>query len=163
MAAPREAAVVARLPGEARAPAALTIGQVAKRAGVGVETIRFYEREGLLAAPARKGSGVGYRQYGPDAVERLLFITRAKGLGFALSEVKELLRLHADEGAARSEVKRRAEEKVAAIEGKIADLRRMREALAGLVAACDGQGPLEGCPIIAALAGHDGTPACGTG
>ncbi|MBY0230338.1 MAG: heavy metal-responsive transcriptional regulator [Gemmataceae bacterium] len=138
--------------------ASLTIGQVAKKADVGVETIRFYEREGLLAPPARRGSGVGYRQYGQEAVERLLFIVRAKGLGFALSEIKELLRLHADQGAARSEVKRRAEEKAAAIAERIADLGRMQEALAKLIAACDGEGPLDGCPIIAALTCGRGLP-----
>ncbi len=140
--------------------AALTIGQVAKKAGVGVETIRFYEREGLLAVPARKGSGVGYRQYGQDAVDRLLFIARAKALGFALSEIKDLLRLH-DGGGDRAEVRRMAAEKAAAVEARITDLQRVRAALAGLVAACDGEGPLDGCPIVAALAGRE-VPAAGT-
>lgn len=135
--------------------AALTIGQVAKKAGVGVETIRFYEREGLLAVPARKGAGVGYRQYGQDAVERLLFIARAKALGFALSEIRDLLRLHDGGEADRAEVRRMASDKAAAIEERIADLQRVRAALAGLVAACDGHGPLDGCPIVAALAGRE--------
>jgi Hg(II)-responsive transcriptional regulator len=140
----------------------MTIGQVAKQAGVGVETIRFYEREGLLAPPERKGSGVGYRQYGPDAVERLRFITRAKGLGFTLTEIKDLLHLHGDADATRAEVKRRAEDKAAGIAAKIADLQRMQAALAELIAACDGEGRLAGCPIIAALAGRDAPAHCET-
>ena len=130
----------------------LTIGQVARLAGVGVETLRYYEREGLLEEPARRESG--YRQYVPAVVDRLLFIQRAKVLGFTLREIKDLLRLHADADSTRSEVRRRAEEKVIAIEAKIADLQRMRTALGDLIEACDGKGPLDGCPIIAALTGH---------
>ena len=131
----------------------LTIGQVAREAGVGVETIRYYEREKLLDEPARRESG--YRQYGHGVIDRLRFIHRAKGLGFTLREIKELLRLHADEDATRAEVKLRAEEKIAAIEAKIADLQRMRSVLCGLVAACDGEGALDGCPIIEALTGRE--------
>ena len=130
----------------------LTIGQVAREAGVGVETIRYYEREKLLDEPARRESG--YRQYGHGVIDRLRFIHRAKGLGFTLREIKELLRIHADDDATRAEVKRRAEEKIAAIEAKIAELQRMRSALGGLVAACDGEGPIDGCPIIEALTGR---------
>lgn len=137
----------------------MTIGQVAREAGVGVETLRFYEREGLLEQPGRRESG--YRQYDPAVVGRLRFIQRAKTLGFTLREIKELLRLHGDEDATRADVKRRAEGKIADIEAKIEDLRRMRAALGELVQACDGDGPLHGCPIIEALAGpaeepHDG-------
>ena len=132
----------------------LTIGQVARQAGVGVETLRFYEREGLIEEPARRESG--YRQYGPAVVDRLRFIQRAKVLGFTLREIKELLRLHADEDSTRGEVKRRTQEKFAAIEAKIMDLQRMRAALGGLLEACDGKGPLDGCPIIEALTGHHG-------
>jgi Hg(II)-responsive transcriptional regulator len=135
----------------------LTIGQLARQAGVGVETLRFYEREGLLEEPARRESG--YRQYDPAVVGRLRFIQRAKALGFTLKEIKELLRLHADEDATRADVKRRAEEKIADIEAKIEDLRRIRAALAGLAQACDGEGTLLGCPIIEALTG----PAEGAG
>ena len=135
----------------------MTIGQVAREAGVGVETLRFYEREGLLEEPGRRPSG--YRQYDPAVLGRLRFIQRAKGLGFALKEIKDLLRLHADADATRADVKRRAREKVADIEAKIADLQRMRAALSELAGACDGDGPLHGCPIIQALAG----PAEGAG
>src|SRR3954454_756861 len=129
----------------------MTIGQVARQAGVGVETLRFYERQGLLEDPGRRASG--YRQYDPAVVGRLRFIQRAKALGFTLREVKDLLRLHQDADATRADVKRRALEKVADIEAKIEDLQRMRAALGELAGACDGDGPLHGCPIIEALAG----------
>lgn len=128
----------------------LTIGQVARQAGVGVETIRYYEREGLLEEPDRRDSG--YREYGRGVIDRLRFIKNAQGLGFTLKEIKELLRIHADADGTRAEVKRRAEEKAAVIEAKIADLQRMRAALGGLIESCDGEGPLDGCPIIEALA-----------
>src|SRR5436305_1691974 len=108
----------------------LSIGQVARRAGVGVETVRFYEREGLLDEPARRQSG--YRQYAGDAIDRLRFIRRAKELGFTLREIKGLLVLRLDTGAQRADVKQRAADKIADIEAKIADLRRMRDALARL-------------------------------
>lgn len=137
----------------------LTIGQVARQAGVGIETIRYYEREGLLEEPARRESG--YRQYGRGVIDRLRFIKNAQGLGFTLKEIRELLHLHADEDATRAEVRRRAGEKVAAIEAKIADLQRMRAALGGLIEACDGEGPLDGCPIVEALAAAH--PACREG
>ncbi|MFO0930254.1 MAG: heavy metal-responsive transcriptional regulator [Gemmataceae bacterium] len=129
----------------------MTIGQVAREAGLGVETLRFYEREGLLPEPDRRASG--YRQYDPAVVGRLRFIQRAKALGFTLREIKELLLLHEDEDATRADVKQRTREKIADIEAKIADLQRMRAALTSLTESCDGAGPLDGCPIIAALAG----------
>src|SRR5919199_5139981 len=94
--------------------AALTIGQIARRAGVGVETVRFYERQGLLEEPARKESG--YRQYPEDVVARLRFIKRAKELGFSLKEIKELLALRVDPATTCAEVKARAQAKVADIE-----------------------------------------------
>ena len=72
----------------------ITIGAVARRAGVGIDTIRYYEREGLLPEPQRRASG--YRDYGPDVVERLRFIRRAKDLGFTLEEIRELLALSTD-------------------------------------------------------------------
>src|SRR5262245_11414989 len=97
----------------------LTIGEVARRAGVGVETVRFYEREGRLDEPARRASG--YRQYGEDAVARLRFIRRAKELGFSLKEIAELLALRADPATTRADVRRRAETKVADIEAKVRD------------------------------------------
>lgn len=127
----------------------LTIGQVARGAGVGVETVRFYEREGLLAKPARRPSG--YRQYEPETVTRLRFIRRAKDLGFTLAEIRKLLGLRFTAGSRKADVKRRAEQKIADIEAKVRDLQRMRDALLHLTAACDGHGSVDGCPILSAL------------
>lgn len=126
----------------------LTIGRLARAAGVGVETIRFYEREGLLPAPARTASG--YRQYPLDTVDRLGFIRRAKHLGFSLGEIRELLGL-AHANGERARVKAITEQKLAGIERRIEELSRMRAALAELNRQCSGHGPVEGCPIIEAL------------
>jgi Hg(II)-responsive transcriptional regulator len=131
----------------------LTISKAARAAGVGVETIRFYERQGLLEEPDRKASG--YRQYAEEAVSVLRFIRRAKELGFTLKEIKGLLALRLDASATRAEVRRQARAKVADIEARIADLQRMRDALQGLVRRCHGDGPIAGCPILAALQGGD--------
>jgi Cu(I)-responsive transcriptional regulator len=127
----------------------LTIGHVARRAGVGIETVRFYERRGLLDEPERRESG--YRQYTEEAIARLRFIRRAKELGFSLKEIMELLTLRVDPAATRADVRRRAEAKVADIETKIRDLKRMRQALLKLTASCRGDGPVSGCPILEAL------------
>lgn len=127
----------------------LTIGQVARSAGVGVETVRFYERQGLLQEPARKDSG--YRQYPEDVVARLHFIKRAKELGFSLKEIKELLALRVDPETTCGEVKRRAEAKIADVEEKIQALQRIKKALVQLTAVCRGRGPTSECPILDAL------------
>ena len=127
----------------------LTIGKVAKESGVGIETVRFYEREGLLEQPARKSSG--YRQYDSEAIARLHFIKQAQRLGFTLREIKELLALKLDPNATRKQVKDRAVAKIADIDQRIADLKRMKKALAPLIAACDGKGTLKGCPILDAI------------
>lgn len=128
---------------------ALTIGQVARRTGVGVETVRFYERQGLLEEPARKDSG--YRQYDGGVVARLHFIRRAKELGFSLKEIKELLALRVDPTTTCAEVKSRAEAKLADVEAKIQALRRMQKVLQKLTTACSGRGPTSECPILDAL------------
>ena len=127
----------------------LTIGQVARQAGIGVETVRFYERQGLLEEPARKQSG--YRQYPKDVVARLRFIKRAKELGFSLKEIKELLTLHVDPDTTCAEVKRRAEVKIADVEQKIDALQQIKKALVKLTAVCRGSGPTSECPILEAL------------
>lgn len=124
----------------------LTIGNVARQSGVGVETVRFYEREGLLEQPARKQSG--YRQYDPEAIARLRFIKQAKRLGFTLREIKELLALRLDPGAARAQVRQQAVAKIADIDQRIDELKRMKQALAPLIRACDGKGSVAGCPIL---------------
>ena len=127
----------------------LTIGKVAREAGVGVETVRFYEREKLIEEPPRKPSG--YRQYPPATVRRIRFIRRAKALGFTLREIRELLSLRADPDSTCQDVRRRAEAKIADIQDKLRALRRMKKALADLTAACAGRGPVMECPILAAL------------
>jgi Hg(II)-responsive transcriptional regulator len=127
----------------------LMIGEVARRAGVGVETVRFYERQGLLEAPIRRTSG--YRQYTEDAVSRLQFIRRSKELGFSLKEIGELLALRVSPDTTVADVKRCAEAKIANIEGKICDLQRTKEALQKLTALCPGHGELGDCPILKAL------------
>ena len=131
----------------------LTIGQVAKRAGIGVETVRFYEREGLLAEPERRPSG--YRQFDEGIVARLRFIRRAKGLGFTLNEIKELLSLKIDPSTTCADVKKRAEAKIADIDAKLDSLRRMMQALVKLTQACGGRGTTSDCPILDALDGEE--------
>ena len=108
----------------------MTIGQVAKLAGVGVETIRFYEREGLLNKPKRKESG--YRMFGPEVVNRIRFIKSVKELGFSLKEIRELLFLRVDGRATGAEVKRRVDSKIDQIDHRIRDLKKVRNALAQL-------------------------------
>ena len=127
----------------------LTIGQVAREAGIGVETVRYYEREGLLPPPPRSASG--YRHYPMDSVRRLAFIRHAKALGFSLADIRELLSLNADGGASSRAVKQLAEQRLADIDDKIAALTRMREALAHLTDQCPGDVPRSECPILDAL------------
>ena len=114
--------------------ASLSIGKVARRAGARVETIRFYERQGLLTAPMRKESG--YRLYSELVLGRIRFIRRAKELGFSLREIKELLQVRRNSSAPCEDVCEKAQAKIANIEEKIAMFTKMREALSGLVAAC---------------------------
>lgn len=134
---------------------AMTIGALARAAGVGIDTVRFYEREGLLPPPARRASG--YRQYTPATAQRLRFIRRAKELGFSLDEIRDLLALSADRERGVSGVRQRAEARVAEVGRRIRELRRMQRGLQRLIDACPGHGPLETCPILAAL-GDKETP-----
>lgn len=129
----------------------LSIGQLAKAAQINAETVRYYEREGLLPRPARRASG--YRHYPPATVARLQFIKRSKELGFSLKEIAELLALRVDPHTCCADVKHRAEAKLADIERKLADLRRMRRALTQLVHDCRGEGPSSACPILDSLEG----------
>jgi MerR family copper efflux transcriptional regulator len=129
---------------------ALTIGRVAQSAGVAIDTIRFYEREGLLPEPKRRPSG--YREYDMGTVARLRFIRRAKELGFTLEEIRELLALSADRHGGVEGVRERAAARLHAIEERIAELQRVRDGLAELVEACPGHGAPEDCPILKALA-----------
>lgn len=131
----------------------LTIGAVAKRVGVNIDTIRFYEREGLLPEPVRRASG--YRSYDEGAVRQLRFIRRAKDLGFTLEEIRDLLALSADRQRGVKAVKKRAEERLAAIDARIAELTRVRDGLEELIEACPGHGSPDQCPILRALSDED--------
>jgi MerR family copper efflux transcriptional regulator len=131
----------------------LGIGELAKRGGVGIDTVRYYERNGLLAPRARLASG--YRRYGDLELARLRFIRRAQALGFTLRQIKELLALSAQRDVGR--VKRSAQAKLVDVEGRIAALERVREGLAHLIAACPGQGRAADCPILKALTDEDVT------
>ncbi len=125
---------------------ALTIGQVANEAAVGVETIRFYERKGLIAQPPRRQSGC--RQYPAGTIRRVRFIRRAKEVGFALKEIGELLSLRVDPRTTRADVRVIARVTIADIDKKIAELHRISGALDRLARACRGKGPTTECPIL---------------
>jgi len=127
----------------------LTIGQLARNAAVNVETIRYYERRGLIPEPPRRQSG--YRQYGPEFVTRIRFIKRAQALGFSLNEIAELLALRIDSQTACYEVRRHAESKIGDIEEKIELLQQMKQALIELVAICNETGQTGECPILETL------------
>jgi len=129
----------------------LTIGQLAKHAKVNIETIRYYERRGLIPEPPRRESG--YRQYAPEFVTRIQFIKRAQELGFSLNEIADLLALRVDTDTACNEVRKRAENKIASIEGKIQTLQKMKQALEALVVVCNENGVTGECPMLDALEG----------
>ena len=128
----------------------MTIGAVAKRVGVAIDTIRYYEREGLLPEPLRRASG--YRSYDEGTVRQLRFIRRAKDLGFTLEEIRDLLALSADLQRGVKAVKQRAQERLVAIGERIAELTRAHDELKQLIDACPGHGSPEQCPILRALA-----------
>jgi MerR family mercuric resistance operon transcriptional regulator len=128
----------------------VTIGALAKLAAVGIDTVRFYERRGLLPAPGRTTSG--YRLYTQDSVARIHFIRRAKRLGFTLDEIQTLLRLQ-DQGGAKAEVRELTRHKLIEIDTRIRDLERIRSVLQELARSCSGKGNVDSCPIIEAIAG----------
>src|SRR2546425_4255984 len=132
---------------------ALRTSDVAKQGGVNLETIRYYERRGLLPKPPR--TPAGYRAFGADAVRRLRFIRHAQELGFSLREVKELLALRVDTRTSCADVRKRAEAKLADIDQKLRALRAMKRALVRLTAACVGRGPVSACPILESLDAED--------
>ncbi len=127
----------------------MKIGELAQRSGVGIDTVRFYERQGLLPKAQRLESG--YRVYAAGDVKRLRFVRRAKALGFTLPEIRDLLALsdHRDDDMAA--IKTVAIAKMADVEAKLAELQRMRSGLQALVSACPGHGALADCPILDAL------------
>src|SRR5574337_118391 len=127
----------------------MTIGQLAKEAQVNIDTLRYYEKRGLLPEPPRKGSG--YLLYSPDAVKRIAFIMHAKELGFTLDEIAELLSLRTDTAKQCKTVQGRAEAKIAEIEEKIQSLQQIKTALQRLVGSCKVNKRLGECPILDAL------------
>lgn len=130
-----------------------TRSALAKKVGVGADTLRFYEQKSLLRKPVRNVSG--YRIYGEADLERMQFIRRAQGLGFSLQHIKHLLQLTGSIKTPRRKVREFAEARLAVIRQKIRDLREMERALGSLVAQCDGQGALQGCPIVEFVAGKN--------
>jgi len=133
----------------------LTIGRLARSAGVNPETVRYYERRGLLPEPPRQDSG--YRQYPPEMIARLRFIKQAQELGFSLTEIAELLSLRIDTQTACHEVKQRVENKVAEIDHKMETLQHMKQILTALLQNCQTQEVTGECPILMALDGDHST------
>lgn len=131
----------------------LKVGEVAQRAEVNLQTIHFYEREGLLPRPPRTASN--YRIYSEDAVQRVRFIKRAQELGFALKDIKELLSLRAKPATRCADVRQQAQIKLRDIDEKISSLQRMRKALTKLIGECEGRKPITACPILEALDSED--------
>src|SRR5262249_53758730 len=132
--------------------ALLTIGKLARQAGVSVQTIRYYERRGLILEPPRSSSG--YRLYDTGAIKRLAFVRKAQLLGFSLDEVDELLSLRTRPGTSCADIRQRAHQKSNTVDQKISELTRMRGALSTLAARCRGRGPTSECPILEAFEAH---------
>lgn len=126
-----------------------SIGQLAQRANVNLETIRFYERKGLLPKPPRNKSG--HRQYSVKELKRTEFIKKTQSLGFSLQEISDLLSLKVQPGKTCGDVKEKVKAKLIDIEAKIETLQRMREVLFRLATHCPGKGPLNECPILETL------------
>ncbi len=127
----------------------LTIGRLAKEGGVNLETVRFYERRGLLPKPPRSASG--YRLFPADAARRLRFIRRAQELGFSLKEIRELLSLRVSRATKSRDIRARTEGKIADIDAKIRSLESMKRTLRKLTNVCDGCVPIAECPILDSL------------
>ncbi len=126
------------------------ISELATRAGVGVETVRFYERQGLISQPLKPSDG-GFRSYSKATAERIRFIRQAQDLGFSLKEIDALLSLRADPTTDCADVRERAQTKLEEISNKIARLAAIQSALKSLIDACPGQGAVRSCSILEAL------------
>jgi MerR family mercuric resistance operon transcriptional regulator len=131
----------------------LRIGEVAERGGVNLQTIRYYEREGLLPEPPRLESG--YRIFPESTVRRVRFIKRAQELGFSLTEIRDLLALRLDSKTSSSQVRALANAKMAEIDSKIRSLQAMKIALSRLTVQCSGCAPASECPILEAIDSED--------
>jgi MerR family mercuric resistance operon transcriptional regulator len=132
----------------------VTIGEAARRAGVGVETIRFYERRGLVAQPTPPPNQ-RVRLYPAETVKRIRFIRQAQQLGFSLREIEELLALRADPNADCSEVRAQAIAKLQQVRAKVEQMREIGAALEAVIVVCPGQGGLQGCSILDTLVKSD--------
>jgi MerR family mercuric resistance operon transcriptional regulator len=136
---------------------AVTIGKLAAAGGVGVETVRYYQRLGLLGTPGRDG---GVRRYGPEDVRRLRFIRQAQAAGFALSEIRELLALDATHDRTRARALAKA--RIAALDARISEMQEARDALERLAGVC-GEGREGPCPILVAFEGDTSAAAVAAG
>lgn len=132
----------------------LRTGELARQAGVNVETLRYYERKGLLAMPPRQPSG--QRCYPPETVDLIRFIKRAQALGLSLKQVRELLELGGTADAESAPVRELLEAKLAEVERKIDELQALKQVLAGLLGRCDGRGAVASCPILQFLTHPEG-------
>lgn len=132
----------------------MKIGDLARRVGIPIDTVRYYERNGLLPPPARRASG--YRDYHEDDIPRLWFVLRAKKLGFTLIEIRELLDLSDEVSGNTGDIKAVASAKLEQVEERMRELGRIRDALRSMVDACRGSGPVTECPIRAALLEREG-------
>jgi MerR family mercuric resistance operon transcriptional regulator len=132
----------------------MRIGEIAKKTGVGVETIRYYESRSLIEQPLKPGDG-GYRDYPPETARRIRFVRDAQQLGFSLGEIVELLELQAGPGAGCVDVRRRAEAKLAEMLVKIENMQRIKLALEALIDACPGKGPVRECSILDGIKSGD--------
>jgi Hg(II)-responsive transcriptional regulator len=135
----------------------LRIGELAKRSGLGIETIRFYERKGLLDEPQRRPSG--YRQYDESVVARLQFIRRSKSLGFTLGEIDELLALWFHPNTACHHVREKAARKIGEIDDRIQSLSDMKHSLKKVIAQCEQRDTLDECPLLDGLGAGPAKPA----
>lgn len=132
----------------------LTIGHLAQEVGINLETVRYYERRGLLPKPPRSASG--YRLFPPEAARRLRFIRRVQELGFSLGEIRELLSLRVSPGKTSQDIRKRAEAKITDIQSKIKSLEAMEKTLRKLTKSCAGCGPISDCSILESLDREDG-------
>ncbi len=130
----------------------MRIGEIAASAGVGVETVRFYEAKGLISQPVRPAGG-GYRDYPPEIAHRIGFIRSAQQLGFSLQEIEELLALESNPETQCLDVRARAEAKLREVKAKIEKLNEIKTALDALIAACPGKGPARACSILSEIKG----------
>ncbi len=128
----------------------MTIGEAAQSAGVGVETIRFYERRNLIAQPPKPAGG-GYRKYPEETIDRVRFVRQAQELGFSLREIGDLLSLRADPEADSAQIRARAMAKLSEVDEKVHQLKRIRAALKTVIAACPGHGAVQCCSILEAI------------